>query len=284
MSKDDVSTSPKWPESFPLLAVEKIRPSLPPCVVHNSKSQSYITPATPPLHLRIAKLQIHPRTLVTSIVLGLSAIMAFKMPGFVNSLFRPFATSMSRPLQPDALAAMQFPPNTERAIFAGGCFWGLEELYRRDWGNGKGLLDCRVGYTGGHKEAPTYAEVCSASTGHAESMLIAFDPDKVSYRQLVEYFFKMHDPTTLNRQGADSGPQYRSAIFTENDDQQKIAETIASKVSKEWYKGKPLSTEIRRATQWYDAEVKHQKYLEDAGPWGYHCPAHFVRKFPALSE
>lgn len=217
--------------------------------------------------------------------------MAFNMPSFVSRLFRPFSTSMSRPLQPDAIAAMELPSNTQRAIFAGGCFWGLEELYRKHWGHGKGLLDCRVGYTGGQKEAPSYHEVCSGRTGHAESLLIAFDPDKVSYAQLVEYFFKMHDPTTKNRQGADTGTQYRSAIFTENDEQQKIAEEIKEKVGKQWYPGKSISTEIRRATQWYDAEDYHQDYLKkmeertgdpDAG---YHCPAHFVRTFlPPLSQ
>jgi peptide-methionine (S)-S-oxide reductase len=232
---------------------------------------------------KVDKLQLHANTLIALIVLSLSTLMAFQMPGFLARLTRPFTTSMTRPLQPDALATMQFPANTERAIFAGGCFWGLEDLYRKDWGNGKGLLDCRVGYTGGHKEAPSYTEVCSASTGHAESLLIAFDPDKVSYRQLVEYFFKMHDPTTMNRQGADSGPQYRSAIFTESDEQMKIATQIKEQVGKEWYKGKPITTEIKKATQWYDAEPKHQKYLEEAGPWGYHCPAHFVRPFPKLS-
>jgi len=185
------------------------------------------------------------------------------------------------PLHPDALAALQFPPNSQRAIFAGGCFWGLEELYRKDWGNGKGLLDCRVGYTGGHTEAPSYGDVCSGKTGHAESLLLVFDPDRVTYRQLVEYFFKMHDPTTLNRQGADTGPQYRSAIFAENDEQLKIAQEIKKKVGEQWYKGKPITTEIRRATQWYDAEEKHQEYLTKE-PQGYHCPAHFTRSFPEL--
>ena len=207
--------------------------------------------------------------------------MAFQMPGFLARLMRPFSTSMSRPLQPDSLAAMQFPPNTERAIFAGGCFWGLEELYRKDWGKGKGLLDCRVGYTGGTSSNPSYGEVCSGRSGHAESLLIAFDPDKVSYPQLVEYFFKMHDPTTKNRQGADSGTQYRSAVFTENEEQLKIAKEIGEKVSKQWYKGKPITTEIRMATQWYDAEGDHQEYLIKQ-PYGYHCPAHYVRPFPKL--
>ena len=208
--------------------------------------------------------------------------MAFKMPSFVNTLLRPFTTSMSRPLQPDALAAMQFPPNTERAIFAGGCFWGLEELYRKDW-EGKGLLDCRVGYIGGSTDNPSYEEVCSGRSGHAESLLIAFDPEKCNYGQLVEYFFKMHDPTTLNRQGADSGTQYRSAIFAETDEQLKIAQEIGEKVSKQWYKGKPISTEIKKGFKWYDAEDYHQRYLLER-KWGYHCPAHFVRPFPPLSS
>ncbi|KPI37645.1 putative peptide methionine sulfoxide [Cyphellophora attinorum] len=209
--------------------------------------------------------------------------MAFQMPGFLNRLIRPFTTSMSRPLQPDAMAGMQWPPNSQRAIFAGGCFWGLEELYRKDWGNGKGLLDCRVGYTGGKSEAPSYREVCSGSSGHAESLLLIFDPEKVKYSQLVEYFFKMHDPTTLNRQGADTGTQYRSAIFTENEEQAKISHEIAEKASKEWYKGKKITTQIAPATQWWDAEDYHQQYLEKE-PFGYHCPAHFVRPFPALSS
>lgn len=190
---------------------------------------------------------------------------------------------MSRPLVPDSLAQAGLPPNTERAIFAGGCFWGLEELYRKDWGNGKGLLDCRVGYTGGQNEAPDYRSVCSGRTGHAESLLIAFDPEKVTYAQLCEYFFKMHDPTTMNRQGADTGTQYRSAIFYETEKQKGIAEQIKEKVGKEWYKGKPITTEIRAATQWYDAEDYHQDYLTKT-PYGYHCPAHFVRRLPPLSQ
>ena len=186
------------------------------------------------------------------------------------------------PYQADSLASAGYPPNTQRAIFAGGCFWGLEELYRKDWAN-KGMLDCRVGYIGGESKAPSYREVCSGRSGHAESLLIAFDPDKVSYRQLVEYFFKMHDPTTLNRQGADTGTQYRSAIYTENDDQMKVANEVKEKVGKEWYKGKTITTEVLKATQWYDAEDYHQDYLKKE-PYGYHCPAHYVRPFPSLSS
>lgn len=208
--------------------------------------------------------------------------MAFQMPTFLSRFLRPFASSTSMSLQPDAMSAMQFPPNSQRAIFAGGCFWGLEELYRKFWGNGKGLLDCRVGYTGGHSKAPSYQAVCSGATGHAESLLIVFDPDRVTYKQLVEFFFKMHDPTTLNRQGADTGTQYRSAIFAENDDQLHTAQEIKEQVGEQWYKGKPITTEILRSTQWYDAEEYHQQYLTVKQPLGYHCPAHFVRSFPDL--
>lgn len=183
--------------------------------------------------------------------------------------------------QPDALSVATFPPNSQRAIFAGGCFWGLEELYRHHYGKGKGLLDCRVGYTGGATKAPSYREVCSGRSGHAESLLLVFDPEKITYPQLVEFFFKMHDPTTMNRQGADSGTQYRSGIYAENDEQLQIAEEIKQKVGDQWYKGKSISTEIKMATQWYDAEDYHQDYLTKE-KFGYHCPAHYVRPFPAL--
>lgn len=207
--------------------------------------------------------------------------MAFQLPPFLTRFLRPITTASTLSLQPDSLATLQFPPHAQRAIFAGGCFWGLEELYRRDWGNGRGLLDCRVGYTGGSKSAPSYEEVCTGKTGHAESLLIVFDPNIVSYTDLVIYFFKMHDPTTLNRQGADTGTQYRSAVFVENDEQLKIAQSIKEKVGQQWYKGKPITTEILRATQWWDAETKHQDYL-GKNKWGYHCPAHFVR--PGLPD
>lgn len=189
---------------------------------------------------------------------------------------------MSRPLAPDSLGAKQFDVPTERAIFAGGCFWGLEELYRKDWAK-KGLLDCRVGYTGGETQHPDYKSVCSGSTGHAEALLIVYDPAQVKYNQLVEYFFKMHDPTTFDRQGADTGTQYRSAIFTVNDEQAKIAADLKEKVSKQWYNGATIATQILPAGQWYDAEDYHQDYLKKT-PWGYHCPAHYVRKYPALSN
>merc|ERR1712187_751369 len=109
-----------------------------------------------------------------------------------------------------------------------------------------GLLDARVGYSGGNTSSPTYRAVCSGNTGHAEALQVTFDPSIVSYRQLLEFFYRMHDPTTVNRQGPDVGTQYRSAVFTHGDEQHKIAHDITDKVSKEWYK-QSLSTQIIEA-------------------------------------
>ena len=141
-----------------------------------------------------------------------------------------------------------------------------------------------MGYTGGGSDAPSYRAVCSGRTGHAESLLVVFDPDKVSYKQLLEFFFRMHDPTTLNRQGMDTGTQYRSAIFANDEEQLKVAKEIKEKVGEQWYKGKgKVTTEVAMAGKWFDAEDYHQLYLEN-NPGGYECPAHFVRNFPPLSE
>ena len=180
------------------------------------------------------------------------------------------------------MAARNYPPNAQRATVAAGCFWGVEHLYRRHFGGEKGLIDARVGYTGGQSDSPSYRQVCSGATGHAEALLVVFDPEKVSYRQLIEFFFKMHDPTTLNRQGMDTGTQYRSGVFANDEEQMKIAQEIKEKVGKQWFPGKPITTEVIRAGQWYDAEDYHQKYLHK-NPGGYECPAHFVRDFPPLS-
>ncbi|EYE98040.1 peptide-methionine-S-sulfoxide reductase [Aspergillus ruber CBS 135680] len=170
---------------------------------------------------------------------------------------------------------------SEKATVAAGCFWGVEHLFRKEFGNGKGLLDARVGYSGGNTSSPTYRAVCSGNTGHAEALQVTFDPSIVSYRQLLEFFYRMHDPTTLNRQGPDVGTQYRSVVFTHSEEQNKLAHDITDKVGKEWYK-QSLSTQIIEAGEWWDAEDYHQLYLKK-NPSGYECPAHFVRTFPPLS-
>ncbi|KAF7503697.1 hypothetical protein GJ744_003375 [Endocarpon pusillum] len=202
--------------------------------------------------------------------------MAFNpssMPSFLSRFLRPFTSSTSLSYHPESISAQTFPENTQKATVAAGCFWGVEHLFRKKFGNGNGLLDARVGYTGGEAKAPSYRSVCSGTTGHAESLLIMFDPDKVSYRKLLEFFFNMHDPTTLNRQGGDMGTQYRSAIFANSEEQLKIAQDVKEKVGKYWWTEGPVTTEVKMAGPWYDAEDYHQLYL-DHNPGGYECPAH----------
>ncbi|KAI1907665.1 Peptide methionine sulfoxide reductase [Ophidiomyces ophidiicola] len=201
----------------------------------------------------------------------------------LSRLLRPFSSSnASLAIGPsESLAAQNYPAHAQRATIAAGCFWGVEHLFRKQFGNGKGLLDARVGYCGGNASSPTYRLVCTGGTGHAESLQVVFDPSLVSYGQLIEFFYRMHDPTTLNRQGGDVGTQYRSAIFTHNDEQQSIAESITEQVNKQWWKNK-VETVVTPADQWWDAEDYHQLYL-DKNPNGYECPAHFIRSFPPLT-
>ncbi len=150
---------------------------------------------------------------------------------------------------------------TEKATFAAGCFWGVESVFRQT----AGVTDTQVGYTGGRAADPSYKEVCTDTTGHAEAIEITFAPAKVSYQTLVELFFKMHDPTQVNRQGPDVGTQYRSAIFYHSPEQRAAAE--ASKAALEncgKYK-KPIATQIFPAGPFYRAEEYHQRYFEKNG-------------------
>jgi len=195
---------------------------------------------------------------------------------FLTKLFRPFTTMSNAPAQP-----MTVPAGAQTATVAAGCFWGVEHMYRREY-KGKGLYDARVGYIGGDMENPGYRAVCSGRTGHAEALQVVYDPEKVTYRNLLEFFYKMHDPTTANRQGPDVGTQYRSAIFYHDAEQEKIARDVTDKVNKQWWKGS-VATEILPAGKWWDAEQYHQLYL-DHNPGGYECPSHFLRKFPPLED
>lgn len=144
----------------------------------------------------------------------------------------------------------------EKATFGAGCFWGVEEAF--DGLNG--VLSTRVGYTGGSAPDPTYKDVCSGDTGHAEVVEVEFDPNKISYEELLEIFWKIHDPTTVNRQGPDIGTQYRSAIFTHSDEQKKLAETSKENAAKRFEK--PIVTQIIPATTFFEAEEYHQKYFK----------------------
>jgi peptide-methionine (S)-S-oxide reductase len=155
---------------------------------------------------------------------------------------------------------------TERAVLAGGCFWGMQDLIRKQ----PGVISTRVGYTGGKVKNATYRN----HDGHAEALEILFDPDKTSYRTLLEFFFQVHDPTTLNRQGNDRGTSYRSAIFYTSDEQKRVAEdTIADVEASGLWPGKVV-TEVTPVSDFWEAEPEHQDYLERY-PSGYTC--HFVR-------
>lgn len=155
---------------------------------------------------------------------------------------------------------------------AGGCFWGVEELLR----SLPGVLETTVGYTGGGHPSPRYEEVKTGMTGHAEAIEILFDPSRVSYEDLLRFFFKMHDPTTLNRQGNDVGSQYRSAIFFHNEAQKESAEKIRSETETSGKWKRPIVTEIVAASAFHPAEPFHQDYLRK-NPGGYTC--HYIRNF-----
>jgi peptide-methionine (S)-S-oxide reductase len=145
---------------------------------------------------------------------------------------------------------------TEKATFGAGCFWQVEAAYR----DTPGVVDTAVGYEGGHTENPTYEQVCSGNTGHAEVCQVTFDPERLSYEELVEKFWAVHDPTQLNRQGPDLGEQYRSVIFTHSDEQAEAARRSLARAQQSFRK--PIVTTIEPATGFWMAEDYHQCYLE----------------------
>ncbi len=149
----------------------------------------------------------------------------------------------------------------ETAVFAAGCFWGVEEYFA----DIPGVHKTEVGYTGGTKEHPTYEEVCRHGTGHAEAVKIEFDPQVISYETLVRKFFKLHDPTTLNRQGGDVGDQYRSAIFYTTPEQYNIAEQVKNELEMVKVYSRPIVTEIVPVAPWFKAEEYHQQYNKKRG-------------------
>ncbi len=167
--------------------------------------------------------------------------------------------------------AQKVAADRETAILAGGCFWGMEDIIRKI----PGVIETEVGYTGGTLDDPDYEHVKTGRTGHAESIKVVFDPKKLSYEALLAWFFRMHDPTTANRQGNDVGSQYRSAIFYTSDAQKKTAERVKAETDKAGKWKKPIVTEIVPASQFYAAEGYHQDYLVK-NPGGYTC--HFLRE------
>jgi peptide-methionine (S)-S-oxide reductase len=149
----------------------------------------------------------------------------------------------------------------EIATFGAGCFWGVESAFRRV----PGVLDTAVGYSGGHLEKPTYKDVCTDETGHAEVVQVTFDPEKLSYSQLLDVFWKIHDPTQLNRQGPDFGRQYRTAIFFHSPEQEEAARKSKQALEASGKFRRPIATEISPAATFWRAEDYHQRYLEKRG-------------------
>ncbi|KHE93144.1 MAG: peptide-methionine (S)-S-oxide reductase MsrA [Candidatus Scalindua rubra] len=154
----------------------------------------------------------------------------------------------------------------ERAVFAGGCFWCMQHPFDEL----NGVVSTVVGYTGGHKENPTYKDICSGETGHTEAIEIQFDPAQITYSQLLDAFWMNIDPTTPNRQFADVGSQYRTVIFYHDEEQKQIAESSKEEMARSGIHGKPIVTEIAPASLFYKAEEYHQKYYEK-------CPARYER-------
>ncbi|MGZ4810444.1 MAG: peptide-methionine (S)-S-oxide reductase MsrA [Thermoanaerobaculia bacterium] len=159
----------------------------------------------------------------------------------------------------------------EVATLAGGCFWGVEELIRKM----PGIIDTTVGYTGGMLANPRYEDLKKGSSGHAETVEIVFDPERISFEEILNFFFRFHDPTTKNRQGNDIGTQYRSAIFYHDEAQRETAERVKKEVDASGKWPRPVVTEIVPATEFWPAEDYHQDYLQRI-PWGYNC--HYVRE------
>ena len=153
--------------------------------------------------------------------------------------------------------------HTEKIYLAGGCFWGIEEAFRKL----SGVIETTVGYTGGHTERPTYEDVCSDTTGHAETVEIEFDPSKITFEEILNKFWEIHDPTTHNRQGPDKGSQYRSAIFYINEEQKQKALKSKEKQEESEKFPQPIVTEITplKPGNFYRAEEYHQKYLMKKG-------------------
>lgn len=157
---------------------------------------------------------------------------------------------------------------TETATFAAGCFWGVEQAFR----DTDGVTETEVGYTGGRTDNPTYEAVCRKETGHAEAVRVSFDPAKVSYDDLLALFFKIHDPTQVNRQGPDVGDQYRTAIFTHDNAQAEAAKAAVAAEDASGRHARPVATTVEPAGAWWKAEEYHQQYFEKRG--GGACAIH----------
>lgn len=168
---------------------------------------------------------------------------------------------------------------TETATLGGGCFWCVEAVFEQV----EGVSRVVSGYAGGRRENPTYEQVCSGATGHAEVVQVIFDPEEITYREILEIFFATHDPTTLNRQGADIGTQYRSVIFVHSDEQKRQAEEILTELAETGAWGRPVVTEIAPFERFYPAEAYHQGYYRKNPGQGY-CSAVIAPKLAKFRQ
>lgn len=194
----------------------------------------------------------------------------FEGEGFTDKDTRHCVNSLSMRFTPELKEKETMATATQKAIFAGGCFWGVELLFK----NQPGVLETTVGYTGGHKDNPTYKEVCYTDTGHAEAIEIVFDPSKTDYETLARFFFEIHDPTQPNRQGPDIGPQYRSVVYVLDDEQRAVANKLIAELSG---KGFRVSTTVEPAAKFWPAEEYHQDYYIKTGKAPY-CHS-YVKRF-----
>ncbi len=160
---------------------------------------------------------------------------------------------------------MDTPKNLEIAVLGAGCFWCLEAVYQQV----AGVRAVESGYTGGHVSQPTYHEVCAGDTGHAEVVRVTFDPSAINYREILEIFFSIHDPTQLNRQGNDVGTQYRSSIFTHSEAQRAVAEYVIGKLVAEHVYDAPIVTQVEPEQPYWPAEASHQNYYQEHPAQGY---------------
>ncbi|MCO4755953.1 MAG: peptide-methionine (S)-S-oxide reductase MsrA [Bacteriovoracaceae bacterium] len=170
--------------------------------------------------------------------------------------------------------------NIEKATFGGGCFWGVEELFTRI----EGVKDAVSGYMGGNIQSPTYEQVCTGRTGHAEVVEVSFDSSQISYKELLDYFFRMHDPTTPNQQGVDIGNQYRSVIFFHNEEQKKEAQEFIDLVESKEIFDRKVVTEISKACEFWPAEDYHQDYYQKKYQGGVGPICHRMRDESFLGE
>lgn len=205
------------------------------------------------------------RYCINSAALKFIPVAEMEAAGYGN-LLGPFAAAGLVAAKTEGAPATESVAPREVATIAGGCFWGMEHILRKI----PGVIDTTVGYTGGETPNPTYKEVCGGDTGHAEAVEIVFDPTILPYEKVLDYFFRMHDPTTLNRQHNDVGSQYRSAIFYHSEEQKRVAEAVKKKFDASGRFRRPIVTEITAAAKFYKAEDYHQDYLVRV-PDGYNC-------------